>query len=76
MTQPIENKQSASFQIDTNFGIFRPLPSRFESKSPSPADHYAPTTDRYLRCPCATITRGAKMKCSGTRRTDRVRHNQ
>jgi hypothetical protein len=75
MTQPIENKQSASFQIDTNFGIFRPVPSQFESKSPSPADNYAPT-NRYLRPPCATIARGGKMKCSGTRRKDRVRHNQ
>lgn len=75
-TQLIENNQSGPFLIDSNFGILRPSNSRFDSKSPRPTDYYSLTTDRCLRCPCASIARGAKMKCSRTRTTYTVRHNQ
>jgi len=75
MTQLIENKQSASFLIDTNFPILRPMPSQFEGKAPRPIGYHAPTTNRHLRCPCATIARGAKMESSGTLMQDGVRHN-
>jgi hypothetical protein len=76
MTQPIENKQSASFQIDTNFGILRPMALQLDATVPRSADHYAPTANRYIRPPCASIARGAKMESSGTRRKHRARHNQ
>ena len=74
--QLIENKQSAPFLIDSNFVIFRPINSCFETTSPRPTDYYASTTNRHLRCPCASIAHGAKMKCSRTHTTDTVRHNQ
>jgi hypothetical protein len=75
-TQLIENKQSGSFLIDSIFRILRPTISHFDGSAPRPTDYYAPTTNRYLRCPCASITRGGKIKCCGMRRTDRVRHHQ
>jgi hypothetical protein len=76
MTQLTENKQSGPFPIETIFIILRPAISQFDSTSPRPTDYYALPTSRCSRCPCASIARSAKIRCSRTRMTHTVRHNQ
>ena len=71
----IENKQPGSFLIGSNFAILRPSISQFEGGAPRPTAYYSRTADFHLRCPCASVARGGKIQCCGTRRTDSVRHS-